>query len=117
MRSEFGRLSWTKYNFIYFDDSRNISILCIKSLELVHQGNTSDMYMYNLIYWILYFCILLIYTKIIFLPCYQCEKILKKSKKGSLAILRISFKKPFLKYIIIRLPVYILNVELFLFCA
>lgn len=76
--SEISRLSWTKYNLIYFAGSRNISICRIKSLELVHQGNTSDISMYNLIHWVLYFCILLMYAKNNFLSCYHNEKILKK---------------------------------------
>lgn len=108
--SEISRLSWTKYNLIYFAGSRNISICRIKSLELVHQGNTSDISMYNLIHWVLYFCILLMYAKNNFLSCYQYEKILKKGmwpKKTSLINIFWNIYN--------CIPVYILNVSLFLF--
>lgn len=108
--SEISRLSWTKYNLIYFAGSRNISICRIKSLELVHQGNTSDISMYNLIHWVLYFCILLMYAKNNCLSCYQYEKILKKGmwpKKTSLINI--------FRNIYNCIPVYILNVSLFLF--
>lgn len=109
--SEISRLSWTKYNLIYFAGSRNISICRIKSLELVHQGNTSDISMYNLIHWVLYFCILLMYAKNNFLSCYQYEKIKKKKgmwpKKSSLINIFWNIYNCIL--------VYILNVSLFLF--
>lgn len=101
--SEISRLSWTKYNLIYFAGSRNISICRIKSLELVHQGNTSDISMYNLIHWVLYFCILLMYAKNNFLSCYQYEKILKKGMWPKKNI----FDKHILKHIQLYTSIYI----------
>lgn len=100
--SEISRLSWTKYNLIYFAGSRNISICRIKSLELVHQGNTSDISMYNLIHWVLYFCILLMYAKNNFLSCYQYEKILKRECDQ-----KIIFDKHILKHIQLYTSIYI----------
>lgn len=101
--SEISRLSWTKYNLIYFAGSRNISICRIKSLELVHQGNTSDISMYNLIHWVLYFCILLMYAKNNFLSCYQYGKILKKGNVTK----KIIFDKHILKHIQLYTSIYI----------